>query len=116
MRTLRHAAVAAALMGLTFVGCGSKAKECLDVINTIDDDDAALKGINFSVTDFKALGKSIGAAADAVDKVATDLAAKKVTDAELSKESSDYQSFAKELAKSLRDFSGNLAQLGDTLD
>jgi len=97
-------------------GCSKKTEECKAVIDTIDDDDAALKGINLNTDDYALLSKNLGAAADIVDKIAADLAAKKVGDADLSKYSGEYQAFAKDLAKEMRNFSGLVKTLGETLD
>jgi hypothetical protein len=106
---------AIALIGTT-VACGKKKEECKALIDTIDDDDAALKGINLNVDDFALLGKNMKAAADLVDKVAADLAAKPVTDAELAKESTDYQAFAKDLAKEMRGVGELVIKLDETLN
>jgi hypothetical protein len=98
------------------VGCDNKAEECKAVVNTIDDDDAALKGISLSSDDFGVMAKNLKAAADIVDKVATDLAAQKVTNAELAKESTDYQAFAKGTATELRGLADLLTPLQQALD
>jgi hypothetical protein len=119
MRTARLSSFGLAFalsLGLGTLGCSHKSDECKAVIDTIDDDDAALKGVNLDTDDYAALSKNMKTAADLVEKVASDLAAKKVTDAELSKESSDYQAFAKDLAKEMRGFSDLVKSLGDTLD
>jgi hypothetical protein len=98
------------------VGCSNKAAECKAIIDTIDDDDAALKGVSMSADDPAKLATNLKTAADLVDKVAADLATKKVTNADLAKESTDYQDFAKGLAKELRTAADLMTQLGGTLD
>lgn len=116
MRIVRHFAVVAAVAALAVTaGCSKKTEECKAVIDTIDDDDAALKGVDLKTEDFALLGKNLKTAADLVEKVATDLAAKKVTDADLAKESTDYQAFAKELATEMRTLAGLVSKLDETL-
>ncbi len=116
MRIVRHLAVFAAVAAFAVTtGCSKKKDECKAIIDTIDDDDAALKGIDLKVEDYALLGKNLKSAADLIDKVAADLAAKPVTDAELAKESGDYQAFAKELAKEMRTLGDLVISLDATL-
>ena len=93
-----------AFVGL--VACTNKVAECKSIVDTIDDDDAAIKGIDFSTTDLKKLSGSFKGGADVLDKVAADLGAKKFTVAELATASTDYQGFAKELGGEMRTLSG----------
>ena len=95
--------------------CSNKAQECKTVIDTIDDDDAALKGVDLDTEDYPTLAVNLKKAADLVDKVAADLAGKTVKDADLAKESGDYQAFAKALATELRGFGDLVGKLGETL-
>jgi hypothetical protein len=111
----RFIVVAFTVAVASVAGCSHKSEECKAVIDTIDDDDAALKGLNFEVDDYALLAKNVKAGADAVDKVAADLATKKVTDADLAKESGDYQAFAKDLAKEMRAYGELVQKLGDTM-
>lgn len=98
------------------IGCGKKTEECKALINTIDDDDAALKGINLNVDDWALLSKNVTAAAGLVDKVAADVGALTITDAELAKQSADYKAFATDLAKEMRSFAELVKKLGETMD
>lgn len=98
------------------LACSNKAAECKAIIDTIDDDDAALKGLSLDPHDPAKLGTSLKQAADLVEKIATDLAAKKVTNPDLAKESQDYQDFAKGVAKEFRSMADLMTQLGATLD
>ena len=109
-------AVIASIALATVVACGNKAQECKAVIDTIDDDDAALKGIDLDTENYPQLSKNLKSAADIVDKVGTDLAGKTVKDAELAKASGDYQAFSKSLATELRSFADLVAKLSVTLD
>jgi septal ring factor EnvC (AmiA/AmiB activator) len=96
--------------------CSNKPAECKAIIDTIDDDDAALKGVDLDTDDYKTLSVNLKKAADIVDKLAKDLAAQSVKDATLAKASTDYQDFAKQLATELRSFSDLVQKLGETLD
>jgi septal ring factor EnvC (AmiA/AmiB activator) len=116
MRIARLAVIASfALATFATAGCSNKAQECKAIIDTIDDDDAALKGVDLDTEDYPALAANLKKAADLVEKVATDLAGKTVKDADLAKESGDYQAFAKSLATELRSFSELVTKLGASL-
>jgi hypothetical protein len=113
---IRAAAVVLALSFGVTAGCSKKPEECKAIIDTIDDDDAALKGVNLATEDYALLAKNLKTAADLVEKIAADLAAKKVTDADLAKYSGEYQTFATDLAKEMRAFGDLVKTLGETLD
>lgn len=115
MRTVSSIAVALALAAAS-AGCSHKSEECKAVIDTIDDDDALLKGLKFDTDDFALLAKNVKAAADALDKLAADLAAKKLTTPDLEAASGDYGNFARALAKALRDHAVLLEQLDGTMN
>jgi hypothetical protein len=102
-------------LALANAGCSHKSEECKAVIDTIDDDDAALKGIKLDTEDYGLLAKNVKAAADVLDRVAADLASKKVTDADLLAAAGDYQNFAKALSKAFRSHAELLEHLDATM-
>jgi len=111
MHVWRAFVVAAAMFA---IGCTNNGGSCKSVTKTIDNV-AALRGVDLEGHDFDALAKRTREAADRADKVASELSAITVRDAELARDVSDYRAMASDAAKALRAFADRADDIAKAL-
>ncbi len=106
-----------ALLSVTSLGCGlAKKRECTAIIQQINEDDEALKKVDFKEKDPRKLAAAVREAMGIESKVANDLDRATFKVAEVRQAGSDYSRFSRDLSTGLGELATRVDQVADLTD
>lgn len=117
LRALGRGALLLPLLSLAATGCTfAKKRECAAIIQQIDEDDEALKKVNFQEKDPRKLAAAVREAMGVENKLGADLERATFNVKEVRQAGSDYARFAKDLGVGLSELATRVDQVADLTD